>query len=384
MDKTHFNYSSLYVRALEADVFDGVYLDYLLSSGEPHNDVVRDTIDQFDCPYEQKQKYFQSLRRIIRKFSLDETLLDGTMVGTEMEQEELPMSTGVVIALTEERDYFIEYLRLKGATIEPKKDESTGDYHYYFELPDDLMRGVMVCVETPGSEQATRSGERLVTKFQLKTLVNLGISGSLHSDAAVGDVVVAELVDLLQNSAVEDSKTENGRFVIQPSGTPIYASPDIVRDSKNLRHMIPSLYANLHDRAGLFWQAVESNCVDKKQIDGIIRSKPSVLHGKICCDKHVVKSPVYKKWLKDNRERKYLAIDNESGGVGIVTVDRKDIDLIIIRGISDPAEVKKKTLLERIKFKDDESPVRRYAMDNAVIYWLEIMGAKSRGLCKSP
>lgn len=73
------------------------------------------------------------------------------------------------------------------------------------------------------------------------------------------------------------------------------------------------------------------------------------------------------KWLKDNRDRNYLALEMESGGI-LSAAHTRDVATLVIRGISDYSDIAKAEL-DQVK----GGALRRYAMINATLLLWALM-----------
>jgi nucleoside phosphorylase len=98
----------------------------------------------------------------------------------------------------------------------------------------------------------------------------------------------------------------------------------------------------------------------KLQKKKIVRLDPSIITGRVASGSTVGAADLFVKWLKTVRDRKYIAIEMESAGV-LTAAHSRDVQTLIIRGISDFSDSRKK-LLDGI----GGGALRRYAMNNAI------------------
>ena len=100
---------------------------------------------------------------------------------------------------------------------------------------------------------------------------------------------------------------------------------------------------------------------------GIIREYPKIHVGHVASGSIVGASSLFIKWLKDNRDRKYFALEMESGGI-LSAAHTRAVATLVIRGISDYSDIAKAEL-DQIK----GGALRRYAMTNATLLLWALM-----------
>lgn len=287
-----------------------------------------------------------------------------------------PIDVAVVIALKEEfRDFHAEIKE----TCNPHRDPRTGDYWYPFErktADQSLCRGVAAFTGEAGEKKAGLLAERINTELQPLTVVVLGIAAGINEDIRVGDVVAATLVDSYIECSKATEQKKGDPFELEPSGDPYRPSPDLVKSLRNLE------FANDDDFRR--WQEHSSKQLQKlipeEQLGpliqtGIVRKNPRLVEGHVASGPTVGAAKSFLKWLK-GRDRNYLALEMESGGVLAAIQDVIDPKRsLVLRGVSDYGDQRKKQL---DRFKD--GVFRRYAMCNAIqLLWTLIdLGALPR------
>jgi nucleoside phosphorylase len=93
---------------------------------------------------------------------------------------------------------------------------------------------------------------------------------------------------------------------------------------------------------------------------GLVRERPKIHVGNIASGSIVGATEIFIRWLKENRDRKYLALEMESAGVISAAYTRSTPNLVI-RGISDYGDVRKAELDQL-----DDGILRRYVMNNVI------------------
>jgi len=151
---------------------------------------------------------------------------------SEIRQEKKStVDLGIVIALKEEFRVFQE---LVPSGLHPERDEKTGQYDYPFSLPGSLHRCVVSFIGEMNPEPAALHTERLLARWNPRTVVMLGIAAGLHSDVRVGDVVVASQVDNYLASAKAQPGTSPGSFEFSLGGTVFHGDHDFLSRVRNL------------------------------------------------------------------------------------------------------------------------------------------------------
>jgi nucleoside phosphorylase len=217
-----------------------------------------------------------------------------------------------------------------------------------------------------GPSKAAVVADRLIQQFNPTTIVNIGIAGSMEDGVLVGDVIVAEQTDAyLESSKAVENAGHNG-FDFKLSGDPYKSSPDYIAHARNLEFAYPMSaqnWANICAQSleDLIDESIRSKLFSK----GLARQKPQIYIGNIASGSIVGGTSFFVNWLKNSRDRKYLALEMESAGV-MTAAHTRSISTLIIRGISDYCDKRKKSL-DRI----GNGGLRRYAMGNAIaLFWV--------------
>ncbi len=154
------------------------------------------------------------------------------------------MDIGVVIALPEEFGYFHADIEDDCVAV---KDQMIGQYDYIFERPGGLgrhYRCVAAVVGEMGQTKASLLTERLIARWQPRTLVVIGLAGGIGGEVLVGDVVVGTQVD----AYLENSKAIPGNgqqeFTFQVAGEVYRPSADLIQASRHFRFAKKPLYGH--------------------------------------------------------------------------------------------------------------------------------------------
>lgn len=253
-----------------------------------------------------------------------------------MEQVDIAL----VVALDEEYQTFRRTLGL-----DPQR---SAERMHHFVMGDRGSRPVSMVVYVTGEmglNQATSATDLLLTKFAPKWLVSIGLSGHLESDCALGDVVAATAVDLPYNEAraSADGLKLAGREFEVGGLKKFLAAVDPTKFLQGRELQLPTAAK----------QGLEERHLWRKY--------PRLHRGPICSTDFLVDDPKEKAKLLE-RNRRFLCTDMEAAAV-VMAARRVDFEgkLVVIRGISDPADGTKK-LIDTLA---GGGVFRHYAMQNA-------------------
>lgn len=288
-----------------------------------------------------------------------------------------PVHIGIVIALKEEFKELANPLfdQLTGFYIDPQ----TKTYYYIFDRKflETSYTFVTTFIDDMGPSPASSSTERLLRIFNPDKIINIGIAGSLDKDVLLGDVLVATQTDnYLHNSKAIDLPSDKDSFEFSLSGDPYKTTPKYLKYVSNLEFA----HKNHFDH----WIALSKqdfdNTISKLKPPSLTKLKnkklftqpPSLHTGITASSTSVVSSTNFANWIKSHRDRKYRIIEMESAGVASVTHSHSK-ELLIIRGISDPADNLKQTLDSSFK-----GFFRQYSMLNAISFMWTILDIDSQ------
>lgn len=249
-----------------------------------------------------------------------------------------------LIALTEEFDKFCE-------TFAYKEDCSIGRAICVEHCVGDAnVRLISVLAEQMGAQSAGESAAIALEHFSPDLIVVIGIAGGVSSDLAIGDVCVSnEIMDVLHNSKVEDSKSRG-------KSTEISFAPDFYHVNADL--VAAFTFFKSHPALRRSYESWRLEAGVSMQAAALKDDPLPVLHiAPIACGP-VSASTTFNAKLK-SLHRKVGAIETESGGV-FKRIAGTQIPAIAIRGISDMADSEKATLEAQTK-----GAAREVAMRNA-------------------
>lgn len=276
---------------------------------------------------------------------------------------------GVVVALKEE---FRELFSLIEGRHRVHQDKQTGISFYHFDWGSEssrLYRCVAILIGEMGPQKAGLLTQRLLDYANPRTVVVIGIAGTMSEDVRVGDVIAATQVE----SYLEDSKaipSGNSGFRFSLAGQAYRPSENLVNTVKNFE------FANREHFVG--WQ--EQVRDDLRQLvdeettrsslvaEDIIRESSAVHEGHVASGSTVGASQAFIDFLK-KKDRKYIGIEMESGGVlAAVCSGATGSNSLVLRGISDCGD-NKKTKLDNT----GGGVLRRYAMLAALRFLLALV-----------
>lgn len=278
---------------------------------------------------------------------------------------------GVVVALPEE---FRELQRQLADRWKPLYDKATATEYYLFTIEGPVGTAPYSCVTTfAGSMGPTKAAlltEKLRTRWKVGAIVNVGIAGALNEDVKIGDVVVGALADnYLERAKAIEVQGEDG-FAFELAGEPFRSSRALLDACMHMEFAQSDLFAMWQQAGKLFLHALTSEKLTALREAKLLAGFPMLLHGHVACGTSVGASIAFKRWLK-KRDRSYLAIDMESGGVLLAVYEAaRATEGLVLRGISDFAD-ERKAELDRI----GKGDFRRYAMHNALQFLWILMRA---------
>jgi nucleoside phosphorylase len=280
-----------------------------------------------------------------------------------------PIDVAVIVALGEEFDELDKSV-IWGWTAVPSTVE--GDYDYRFSRKRANGSGhdecVAVLVGEMGTEATAIRVASLLMTYAARTLFIVGIAGALRDDVQVGDVVVGEFVDLYLANSKAVSGRRRGTYQFERAPDPYRSSEQWVRAARNLPYA--------HKQAVSAWKRngrheFRNQVPDQRRRlrlirKALVRSEPSYLVAPVASGPTVVASDAFRKWIQGGN-RRYGAVEMESGGfLKAVQQLGRGANAIVVRGISDLADDRKKDF-----DKIGKGGLRRVAMRNALEFvWL--------------
>jgi nucleoside phosphorylase len=251
------------------------------------------------------------------------------------------LDIAVFIALKEEFELVFQRL----GPIPTNEIESRLGQWYVWQFKDyqnNIRKAFFTFIGDMGPNHALMFTTKFLENYHPNILINFGLSGTLNKDVKIGDIVVATLTDLYEDAgAVEDI---NSVPCLRPSGLPI-RTPEFKRHIENFQYKLTDEYNRWESACkNLRQKLIEKIIPEDKNI--LIGQEVTIHTGHVACGNVVVKSNSWKNMLL-SKDRKYYAVDMESGAIAFTVDDMQDVEktkLLIIRVISDPANELKSIL----------------------------------------
>lgn len=274
----------------------------------------------------------------------------------------------VVMALKEEFDQLIAALGVNVELIQWK-------YPYYvFSLTTTHGRDISIAASYVGKMDSTYVSTftlELLHKTRPLLLVNLGISGLVDDEFFLGDVMVVESCEnILYRSKVRprsasSQSTANSSLdfeSLQLGGDTISSHWPFHTVLDHYDRIYPDAWAKwLSDSVTLIESELDQDNLRMLSGAKLLSLPPRKALGPVVTAPWVGADPRLKEWVKSSVNRNILAMDTESWGV--LNAGRSfspALPTLVIRGISDPADTRKK-LMDSM----NGGAVRRWAMANA-------------------
>ncbi|MCP4699031.1 MAG: 5'-methylthioadenosine/S-adenosylhomocysteine nucleosidase [Gammaproteobacteria bacterium] len=271
---------------------------------------------------------------------------------------------GLVIALKEEFKVLFSEIEC----THKERDSETNEHYYFFEKPgkEKNYRCVVVFIGDMGSKDAGIATERLLNKYAPAAVINIGLAGSLDKDVLIGDIVIADQIDeYLDNSKAVVSKDKDG-FEFKLSGKVYRGTEEYIQRTDNLETWHEEEYGKWQESCKKRRDELPEEAFQTQDDKALVNREQVTFHkGHIASGFTVGSSEHYAKWLKEERDRKYLALEMEAAGVMGAAQSRKT-NTLIIKAISDFSDEHKKAA-----DKIDKGALRRYAMQNSIdLLWI--------------
>ena len=268
-----------------------------------------------------------------------------------------------IIPLREEFEIFYKLIEIKEeVNLEETQFFTVG-------IPNESYNGLALYLGEPGLTKAVQITEKFLGKFKVRLVVLLGIAGALDENLKIGDIVVPnEISDFLSNSKAIQ---KGDYFKLEYSGNNWRIQNALM---ECIKHFEFSEQKSIYD----YWRKKTTrnyNISNLKNIsvklNNYVSAEPSYFIGHIASSNTVVASKSYKIELK-GIDRKFLAVEMEGAGVARACQDRKKpVPFLMIRGISDFSDERKK-ILDKLQ----KGILHKYAMNNAINFFLSLIKMK--------
>ncbi len=234
-----------------------------------------------------------------------------------------------IIALSEELSVF---KTIFSGLETPNHDTGLVLYHHKHERINNLpiLDCCTLLIGDQGPEAASNATTSVLKVISPKLVINVGISGRVDSDMNLCDVIIASEAD----NPLYRSKIKSGSLKLAGKSFPLIRIAEPIAQAISEDPPQLSLLSRLSDLEIMQLR-------DKKYIG----DKPTIHKAPIFATPHVIDDEDYVEDLL-TRNRLYGAADMESGAIANAcwNSDLVDGHILIVRGISDPANGKKKEL----------------------------------------
>lgn len=258
---------------------------------------------------------------------------------------------GIVIALEEEFRELFQTI----TDAEPVYDEKTKVYFYEFSING--LSAVAILIGAMGHTEAALTTKNLTNKYQIDTIISMGLCGALSDEIHLGDVIVGDQIDdYMFESKIEGKEMLELKF----HGKVFQASEHFITHAKNLEFAHKPKFEEYKSNGAAFISAnLPKKAYDKLLKSGLIEASPKLKTGDIASGPAVSSSEKFNVVLS-GRNRKYAGIEMEAFGVLRASKDA-GCNTLVIRCVSDYADERKKEL-----DKMHGAVFRKYAMFNSI------------------
>jgi nucleoside phosphorylase len=269
------------------------------------------------------------------------------------------VDVAVVIALNEEFKA-LQDGALIPTSAKPHQVPGCGHFEYYFTRKTSSgneYQCVFAVVGLMGELEAALATQSLLHRLSRppEVIVSAGISGGMHGDVRLADVLAAQSVDryMANSKAVSKGKKRKKGKGSTRAVFDFEFCGDSEKSTNSCFQYASTISAH---RTDLFqsWQRAGASdlfaVLDAQRFETLkkrrfIRESPDVVPGEAACGPSVAGSLAFIQWVK-KRSRAFKGIDMESGGV--LAAIRRSVDppkrVLVLRGISDFADERKTQL----------------------------------------
>lgn len=269
----------------------------------------------------------------------------------------------LLIALTEEMETFSKYGFFK---LEAK--QNVGPFLFYeftfYDKHKKKRRGALLVANEMGSKMRD-AAISFCKRFRTTLAINAGISGRLNSDARIGDVVLANEINLYaeRSAAVQQGVS----YTLQAGGSAISIDRTL-RNSVSETSFSQSVgfpsFINFCTKYSFDISAEHAKKCEQWIEEGNVAGNPRIVVGNFACGSIVGKAEAFQDFLRSTNKN-LIAIDMESGFAGDAILNLEEDEqpkFLSIRAISDPGNQDKKTF-DSV----GHGAFRQWAMHNIVV-----------------
>ncbi len=152
-----------------------------------------------------------------------------------------------------------------------------------------------------GAVKASLTTQRLISQWEPRTLVMIGIAAALSKDVRIGDIVIASQVDAYLENSKAVPGTDGEGYVFTLSGEVYRSSSALLHDIQNFEFVHPEIFQN--------WQAScrreLQQLVPRESFNQLIankrlRDQAIIADGHLASGPTVGAAPAFKDWLKSS------------------------------------------------------------------------------------
>lgn len=234
------------------------------------------------------------------------------------------LTVGIVVPLEEEWNELIEVFKVQG------RARADGTFYYTLDSgrPDVHMVGTFI--EQMGPLSAAITATQLIERYRPDLIVVIGIAGSLDRDVALGDVVVASVVN--QYQATSKAEQDGKEFRMSYSGETFRADRSLIK---------AVIHASQYDEYKQ-WQSAAGGDQDELKVPQ--KTTPRDHIGRVASGDTVGSATAFVQEVR-KIDRKFLALEMEAAGVAAAAAEREQpVKWLAIRGISDRSDETKAKL----------------------------------------
>lgn len=274
-----------------------------------------------------------------------------------------------LIILTPLKEEWDELLAVLDTAIDTVVDPLSREYSYDFRINSYRCRGAFI--GEMGETESALAVQRFVN-LNPKLVVLLGIAGALHPDVKLGDVVAADVVDsyLSRSKAVSSPRTK-GRYELELAGAPYRCSSALLNEVQNLQYAHAGVFKEWQSRTQTERARLMPDQGASLMQTGAINPASRIHKGHMACGPIVAASASFKDFLRQQRDRSYLAVEMEAAGLlTAMWKAGRENQTLVLRGISDTGD-ENKANLDGV----GKGAIRRFAMRNAAAFLVAMMKA---------
>jgi len=278
-----------------------------------------------------------------------------------------PLDVAILFALKEEFEELEKVCPEIKSSQRPDSDQTTGRTFLLFDYPagaSHAYRCVVSFVGSMGAQSASFITQFVVNRYSPRTIILVGLAGSLSDDVLIGDVVIAEQVD----DYIQDAKYGDQGFSL--AGQVYRANARLINVVRFFEVTQPDVWKNINESCVEDVRALIPNLTREPE-RSLFRLSALKLHiGHIASGPIVAAASEFREWLR-RRDRKLLAIEMEAAGVmNAIYHGAGDQRVLVLRGISDISDAKK-SFLDRV----GDGSLRRLAMRNSLRLLMALLRA---------